>query len=565
MLDKWQKILERDYAFTKSPEGFRDQYAKIGQTHTDGFEFATRCPRFNVVRDLLFLSSPEKVLDAGCGQSEYIINLSNIFPETQFVGADIDPSIIDWQKHHISLGRAKYPENVTAIRVDSVNAESCGENFDAALACEVLEHVRDPRAWLQGVESCVKLGGAVILTVPFGPWEHMSYDSYPYRCHLWEFSVQDLEDLAGKKPGFAVQALTQGVNDKTGDVIGWYFVRYFADHKPCGEIDMERKLWLQRPRQMVSASLIAGPNAELTLAWCLDSIRGVAAEIIIGDTGLSPAGQEIAKQYGAKIIQAPNPLEHGFDEARNATLAHCTHEWILWIDTDERLLDPVLVNKYLRANRYAGYGVRQHHFAVDTTYQPDMPCRLFRNHRGIKFFGSIHEHPEHEVNKGPGETIVLSDINIAHVGYLCESVRKQRFWRNLPLVEADKKKNPDRLLQKHFICRDNMMLAGELLDRNGGKVDEDVQRLCQEVIDLFRKHFLGRPSYVNVDTLPYYSQACKILDKGVDVRFSVEAARQGVGDPVDGTGIRFATVEDAMAEIQGKSKALIEPLMSQGW
>ncbi|MCI0551514.1 MAG: hypothetical protein L0287_11200, partial [Anaerolineae bacterium] len=113
MLDKWQKILERDYAFTKSSEGFRDQYAKIGQTHTDGFEFATRCPRFNVVRDLLSLSSPKKVLDAGCGQSEYIINLSNAFPETQFVGADIDPSIIDWQKHHISLGRAKYPEKVT--------------------------------------------------------------------------------------------------------------------------------------------------------------------------------------------------------------------------------------------------------------------------------------------------------------------------------------------------------------------------------------------------------------------------------------------------------------------
>ena len=87
-------------------------------------------------------------------------------------------------------------------------------------------------------------------------------------------------------------------------------------------------------------------------------------------------------------------------------------DWVLWIDTDERLMDPERVPKYLRANIFNGYSIRQHHFACDTAFKPDLPVRLFRRGpqggKTMRFFGMIHEHPELGLNEGPGLTVVLS-------------------------------------------------------------------------------------------------------------------------------------------------------------
>ena len=194
-----------------------------------------------------------------------------------------------------------------------------------------------------------------------------------------------------------------------------------------------------------------------------------------------------------------------------------------------------------------------------------MPVRLFRNAPidGIpmQFYGMIHEHPERGLNKGPGPIIVLADAHIAHVGYLTESVRQKRFWRNYPLLQRDIEKYPERLLQKHFICRDNMLLAGYRLAQGAGQNDAEIVRLCNETVDLYRKYFLGKPGYVNVDSIQYYSQALQLLGIGVDVTFDIAAGRDGHGAKMNGSSLRFANQEDLMAEINWRAEQAVKPFL----
>ena len=83
-----------------------------------------------------------------------------------------------------------------------------------------------------------------------------------------------------------------------------------------------------------------------------------------------------------------------------------------------------------------------------------MPIRLFRNHRDVRFFGFVHEHPETKINEGVGQSTILSDVNIAHDGYFTEEGRRGRFMRNINLMFKDRELYPERNLGKFLMIRD---------------------------------------------------------------------------------------------------------------
>lgn len=173
---------------------------------------------------------------------------------------------------------------------------------------------------------------------------------------------------------------------------------------------------------------------------------------------------------------------------------------------------------------------------------------------------NCHEHPELALNEGPGPIVVLSDIHIAHIGYLDEETRQRRYWRNLPLLQKDIADYPERLIQKHFICRDNVLLARYILSGNGGHMTEQVRGLCEETIKLYRQYFLGKPGYVNIDTLQYYSEALRFLGRGIDVEMTLRAEPPG---KLNGGATRFENEEDLRAEIDWRLKDAVTPLMGK--
>ena len=572
--------IAQNYTFVDEPDGFRKQYERIGGTHDAAvINWAPQEPRYIAMRDWLNATSGEicTVLDYGCAHGAYAVNLLKELPHLSITGVDIDSHGIEMGYTFAEkLGVKERWRGVVGdyARLSDVNVPEMAEAYDCAVAQEVLEHVPNPPAVLRALETRVRDGGWVYITVPFGPWEYTDYNRYPYRAHVWEFDIQDLHDLLdvkGPEAEVAMHAMPFNQSPETAEPLGWWVVRYRvtpATRGLVGEIDLERKLWLQRPRQTVSASLIAGPNCEETLLWTLRSLTHVADEVVIVDCGMSPLARQLAEaELKSKLVlvdNGPDPKTQGFETPRNVGLARCTQDWILWIDTDEKLLQPEALNKYLRRNIFNGYSIRQHHFAVDTTFDPDLPVRLFRNNGVCRFWGMVHEHPETSLNAGPGRTIVLPDVHIAHVGYLLESGRKQRFVRNYPMLEADKKRYPDRLLQKHFIMRDNILLCTYELQRTGGRVSEQMRARAQETIDLWREHFRGKGFFTNSDPIQYYSQAVSLLGGGTEVAFQVSADK--ISAKVNGaTKVRFANMEDALIEITHRTRSAVAPFENRYW
>lgn len=557
--------INKDYTpWIHDDEEFRAHYQKIGDTHTDSYESAGEEGRLKALIQWLSQKKEiERVLDVGCAQGCYAIHASNAIDGLEVHGVDVDNRSIRWAEEY----RQKHAARPGALEFFVESKEMDLHGYDCLLACEVLEHVRVPWEFVTRWERSVKRGGHLYITVPSGPWEHMSYHSYPHRCHLWEFDWHDLSDMFAGKPELSIDYLPGGLSNLTGEQIGWHIVTYRVDHAPAKPIDMGRKLGWQRPRESVSASIIAGPGCELTLQWMIESVRFIADEIVIADNGISDVAKLIASAYEhARIVEGADPLIDGFDVPRNIALEHCCNDWVLWIDTDERLINSEKLTKYIRANHWNGYGIKQHHFAVDTQFSPDMPVRLYRRKLGgtdqMRHYGKIHEHPELGLNKGPGPIVVLADVHIAHLGYLSEDIRQRRYWRNLPMLQKDIQAYPDRVIQKHFVCRDNILMAKYLLQLSGGGMTERIKGLCEETIDLYRKHFVGKSNYVNIDTLQYYSEALKILGRGVDIEFNVQAEPPGV---MNGRGTRFDTIEDAVAEITWRTKDAMTPLLSKIW
>lgn len=421
------------------------------------------------------------------------------------------------------------------------------DKYDAVVLINDIEFENNPASRIAEAMQSVRPGGLVMISTPFGPFD---------TDRLWNLESADYEEMIGHMDKFDLLANMNAANMGTADPIGYTFARFSAGNhtKQPGQINMGRKLSVQSPRETLSVNIIAGGGKVAdTLHWCIKSVLNIADEIIIADTGMDDESLRIAMQYPVKVIKGSNPLEHGFEAPRNEALEASTSDWILWLDTDERLIDGQCITKYLRNNIFDGYGVKQYHFGIGITHDPDMPVRMFRRDRGIRFYGKIHEHPEKELNAGPGMVIVMSDACIMHIGYESERVRSARFQRNAPLLQMDKESYPDRILQKHMIMRDNMIIANNELANNGNCMTKQITELCEETIELWRTYFKGGCKLVGIESTQYYNRACEILGLGVDVAFTLTAGKDGYGDNLNGTGQRFANEDDLMAEIKLKT------------
>lgn len=77
-------------------------------------------------------------------------------------------------------------------------------------------------------------------------------------------------------------------------------------------------------------------NEEATLGRCLDTVKGIADEIIIVDTGSTDNTKSVALQHDAKIYDFE--WIDDFSAARNYSFDKATKEYILWLDADDVLL-----------------------------------------------------------------------------------------------------------------------------------------------------------------------------------------------------------------------------------
>ncbi len=195
----------------------------------------------------------------------------------------------------------------------------------------------------------------------------------------------------------------------------------------------------------LSLSMIV-KNEERFLQGCLESVSGLVDEIVIADTGSTDRTKEIARDFGARLIDFP--WREDFAAARNESLRHTTGEWILYLDADERIdrsyhavirrliaggtADAVLLNLKSRIGTKEG---AQFHLV---SYP-----RLFRKMKDVRFTGNVHEQITPALTNAHAR-IVHSDVIIEHLGYAQDDdviLQKARRNKRLLLEQVKRREN----------------------------------------------------------------------------------------------------------------------------
>ena len=534
--ERYNKVLNTE------PKDFYDDVAdyntnQIKNHHNLGNDqFQLSMPRIKSLLNFLSEQKPGSlILDYGCCVGQQTVAYARAFPELTFIGCDIAQIQVDIANSYANEHKI---ENVRFLRVDT----PCDleYKFDAVMCSEVTEHIRDYEQFLIGLQDCAKENSEakIAITVPYGPHEEVRWDSQSTREHLHHFEEQDIKDIFKQKDYNIV--FTPSNTNMYGDVLGNFYIEWKKDDKPFEKIDYERKFKIQSPKETLSVCMICRTDGN-SLAKTLESIKEISDEIIIGFDGEEGIGRgwDIAKDYGAKAFKIESPRVQGFDSARNETIAEAGSDWILWIDDDETMVWANQLYPFLRNNQYDSYAINQHHFSADPVgvMKTDLPCRVFRNNIGIKFFGFVHEHPETKMNSGAGETALLPHniVAICHNGYENEEVRRSRFMRNWPLMLEDHKRNPERELGQFLFLRDLIHLNRFEWEQNGQQTTNEMVNRCNMVLQYYKELIKNNKVRLVVDSLPYITEATKMMsgNQGYSIDFSFRANHMGIGDDLN--------------------------------
>ncbi|MFZ1692086.1 MAG: glycosyltransferase family 2 protein [Flavobacteriales bacterium] len=168
---------------------------------------------------------------------------------------------------------------------------------------------------------------------------------------------------------------------------------------------------------MLVSVVIITRNEERNIARCLESLHGVADEVIVVDAESTDATRAIAEAHGAQVHVRP---WKGYSDQKNHANALASHDWILSLDADEVLSDALRDDllrrkqegfkgayRLKRLTNYCGHWVRH------GGWYPDAKVRLFPKD-GTRWEGD-HVHEELVLPHG----CVITDLrgDLLHYSY----------------------------------------------------------------------------------------------------------------------------------------------------
>ncbi|MFH1148543.1 MAG: glycosyltransferase [Pseudomonadota bacterium] len=168
----------------------------------------------------------------------------------------------------------------------------------------------------------------------------------------------------------------------------------------------------------------------------LESLAGLCDQIVVVDTGSSDGTPEMALRMGADVLSFP--WTDSFSDARNESLRHARHPWLMYLDADDRLPEAsIAAISKLKQNQ----PTLAHAFTIKSTLDgvSGMACvqiRMFPNIKGLRFRYRVHEQirPSLMENHLP---ILPANVEIIHTGYVDRAAVAGKQRRNLNLLQRD--------------------------------------------------------------------------------------------------------------------------------
>lgn len=137
-------------------------------------------------------------------------------------------------------------------------------------------------------------------------------------------------------------------------------------------------------------------NNEDIIEECLQSVRW-ADEVVVCDSFSTDATCDIARRYADRLLQ------HEYRNSatqKNWALPQLSHDWVLIVDTDERVSESLRaeIERLLTSDAsYTGYRIPRANYLFGRWLQygdswPDFQIRLFRRDRGRYQDREVHAH-----------------------------------------------------------------------------------------------------------------------------------------------------------------------------
>lgn len=195
-------------------------------------------------------------------------------------------------------------------------------------------------------------------------------------------------------------------------------------------------------------------NEEKNIKRALNSVKNIADEIVVVDTGSSDRTLEILKDFKGKNINNINmkiinyKWEKDFSKARNISIENASCDWILVLDADEEI-DKIngenLKNALENYKQYEGIYMSLANFSKGFRTTSAVVFRVFKRNELYRFSGKIHEQIVGSIlSYVKNDRLIDSDIEIYHYGYdesIVDISLKSK--RNLELLLAVEEKEKD--------------------------------------------------------------------------------------------------------------------------
>ena len=165
-------------------------------------------------------------------------------------------------------------------------------------------------------------------------------------------------------------------------------------------------------------------NEERNIERCLESVKDIADEIVVVDSGSTDETEAICKKFKVNFFYKD---WSGYAEARNHAATIAQNDWILSLDADEALSEELkksilqqkhsndlITGSVKRLTNYCGKWIRH------CGWYPDVKTRLY-NRNTISWKGNIHE----ELVPKPEKNLLLEG-DLLHYSYysITEHIRQ---------------------------------------------------------------------------------------------------------------------------------------------
>src|SRR3989344_4854179 len=176
-------------------------------------------------------------------------------------------------------------------------------------------------------------------------------------------------------------------------------------------------------------AIIIAKNNETEIKDCLESVSW-AGEIIVIDTGSTDKTLDIARKFTSKVFIF---TRGSYSDWRNEGLKHSHGEWILYVDTDERVTHSLKQEVTKLLNGYAvintAYAIPRRNIILGREMKhggwlPDYVKRLFKRKNLKRWTGDLHEEP---IFVGEIGYLKNSLVHIKH-NNLSDMVTKTNIW-----------------------------------------------------------------------------------------------------------------------------------------